>query len=196
MGASDSGDGGNEPVETTDRSQSYGRVEIRAFDAGALRTAIPTWDRLGEKKRLAALQLVNSEHEQHVHNTVCIGKHEFCIDGMDRNQSVTEKTISLAVGDDNSTAPAYADRSLNNERYRTTIADSNDEGADITYTTLVSATEANAMDKIRELGVVLDVEKASGETESHLLNHTLIDPEPKNSDVAITVRNTLGFEGA
>jgi len=188
----------DDPTETdaavgfAEATRSRGRFVVRRYDIEAVRAAIPGWDDHPKSRRLAALSLFQPVSVSETTNTPTVGQHELLADYLATTTAPTETAAHLAVGDDNATAPAYRNRSLNNERYRTPVADSSPDDTTIRSVVYLDATEANNMDAVREAGLCT----AGTQGEGKLLNHALVGPEPKSSTVALTVRGALSWEAA
>lgn len=128
------------------------------------------------------------------HNTVCEGWHKLLIrlatpeDALDH----TDLSWKLAVGDDDTTTPAYSNTSLNNEVARTDVTDWINEGTNLFTSTFIDSTEANASgggtQSIVEVGVVVEVD---GESTEYLCNHSTIAEIQKDNTKTATIESTL-----
>lgn len=179
-------------VSVDDRTMAHGRITICRYLVSALESTIPSWPELDKRGKLAAISLLDGRaalFEQTVSNIVCRGQHELLAEYLSRTSTPDETAAYLAVGDDNSTAPAYDNTSLNNERYRTQVTDSSVNGTTVESVVFLDATEANEMDAVREMGLVTHATAGEG----RLLSHALVDPEPKSSDTAITIYYDLSW---
>ena len=174
-----------------DQTRSLGRMTIRRYDAGALRTALPQWGNLPKKQRLAAVSLLTPESTTTATNIPKKGQHQLLASYLCRTESPTETAAYLAVGDDNSTSPTYTG-GMNNEQYRTAVTDSSRDDTTAVSTTYLDATEANDMDAVREVSLVTS--ETPGADNEYWLNHSLVDPEPKSSAVALTITVELDWE--
>jgi hypothetical protein len=178
-------------MAAVDRTRSVGRITIRRYDAEALRTALPQWNDLPKKQRLAAVSLLSPESATTTTNIPKKGQHQLLASYLCRAESSTETATHLAVGDDNSTSPTYTG-GMNNEQYRTEITDSSKNDTTAVSTTYLDATEANSMDAVREVALVTS--ETPGADNEYWLNHSLVDPEPKSSTVALTITVELDWE--
>ena len=176
-------------IRVGEKTGSYGRITIKRYDAKTFSLFGTAWEQASKQAKLAAVRAYEPLSVQHYRNTATRGQHELIVDHLDREQSPEETAAYLAVGDDNSTSASSSDTSLNNETYRTTVTDSRDIGTELKLTTFLGATEANSADAIREVGLF----SAANQGEGHMLNHSLVDPEPKSSEVSVTVTVTLGY---
>lgn len=120
-------------------------------------------------------------------NTTCVGLDELRVDSLDEAQGAAETAVECAVGTDGATLPAYNDRSLSNEVYRSDIASTEDQGTDLYTSTFLSTNEANGND-LAELGLY-----SSGD---RLLNHSTFTAVTKTSSKAVTLEVTLSFSSA
>ena len=176
-------------IRAAEKTGSYGQITVKRYDAETFSLFGTAWEQASKQTKLAVARAYEPLSVQHYRNTATRGQFELIVDHLDREQTPEQMAGYLAVGDDNSTSASSSDTSLNNETYRTTVTDSADGGTELELTTYLGATEANSADAIREVGLF----SAANQGEGHMLNHSLVDPEPKNSEVSITVTVTLGY---
>lgn len=176
--------------EVDERPRAVGEITIRTFDAEDFQV-LPGWDRYPTPLKLRAARLFKPTGEHTYRNTITRGFSELQAKQFDRGTNSPAEASHLAIGTDNSTSPSYDDTALNNEAYRTTVTDSNASGRTLELITFIDSTEANSMDAIREVGVTTG---DSDDPDATLLNHSLIDPEPKSSEVAITITVVFTFK--
>jgi hypothetical protein len=172
-------------------------VRVAVYDAALFEQLGDVWKGASDRQRLFVPRLLDPESVSTRHNTACRGQHELVVDHLDREQSPSGRAASyLAVGDDNATSPAYDDTALNNEVYRTSVTDSNDDGTALELTTFLDSTEANGH-TLREVGLfTADVGEGADGGDGLLLNHSLVDPVEKTSANALTITVRLTYSAA
>lgn len=184
-----------------------GYVTVTTYDTDEVYEYIPEWDdrdalesRLDrsfedepdplDAARIAALrEFVPYETRERSENTTVADLHEYLVDHLDVNQSVTALSAShLALGTDN-TSPSVSDSSLGAEQYREGFDSTTDAGNDLESTTLLDENEGNGY-TYEEVGIFT---AASGGT---MFNRSLISSTPKNSDNTATFEVVLQFRAA
>jgi hypothetical protein len=177
-------------IQANETPRTVGEVVVKAYDAADL-AVIPGWDRLEKEVKLRGARLFDPIDGQHYRNTITRQFSELQARQFDRGSTAGVEATHLALGTDNSTSADYSDTSLNSEAARLPVTDSTASGRQLELITFIDSTEANAVDTIREVGV------STGDTDdpdAELLNHSLIEPQPKSSKVAITVTVTFTFK--
>ena len=154
-------------------------VRLAVYDGRDLEASVPSWDALTPAEKLEVMDSRDPLRVAYEQNTTTVDWFEYIVDDLDPNQAVDVEVTHLALGDDG-TEPASGNRSLNNEVYRTQIASSTDAGATLETRTLLDTSEANG-ETIREVGLT------TAGTGGLLLNHSLIQEEPKNDRKAFTI---------
>lgn len=125
--------------------------------------------------------------------TVCEGWHKLLIRLATPEDELTHSDIDwkLAVGDDDSTTPAYTNTSLNNQVARIDVTDWINEGTNLFTSTFIDSTEANpssgSFQSIVEVGVVAVIDSST----EYLCNHSTIAEIQKDNSKTATIEVTL-----
>lgn len=129
------------------------------------------------------------------HNTICEGYYKLLVRLVDPEDDLSSDDLDfeLAVGEDDTTSPAYTNTELNAEVDRTEVTDYINEGTDFYTSTFIDNGEANPDDgssyqSIVEIGVVAIV---PGEGVEYLCNHALINEIQKTNQKTATIESTL-----
>jgi hypothetical protein len=183
-------------IEVSQGSVAVGRGTITAYDGEAITTAFgDAWSRVSRDRKLAIVRLLEPESVTDFYNTATVGQFESLIDNFDRGVNETYKASHMAVGTDNSTSPSFSNQSLNNEGYRSSLTQVRKTQSEITFTLFLDSNEANDMKSgdnvVREVGVTTGSDPSLDTTK--LLNHALVDPEPKSTQTVLTIEVTFAY---
>lgn len=163
-------------------------VRVALHDLETLRDRYPDWDSLDKAEKLRRARDVPPDRVVTASNLTTTGHHELLVDVLDETQSTNEDASHLAVGTDDGTDPSSGNSSLNNEVYRTTIAETTDNGATLFTSTFLDSTEANGNDLV-EVGLVTSDSSGS----DILLNHSIIDVINKDDETTATIDVELTY---
>lgn len=129
------------------------------------------------------------------HNTICAGYHRLLVRLVDPEDDLSSDDLDfeLALGEDNTTDPAYGNTALNAQITRTEVTDFINEDTDFYTSTFVDNGEANPTDgssfqSIVEIGVVAII---PAENTEYLCNHSLINEIQKTNQKTATIESTL-----
>lgn len=175
----------------TDLAAGRDNVRVRVYDVAVLRWIEPCYDALPPRAQLQVMRDAADAlvHETTSHNTVCVELDELRADDLDQTTVTDPDTADeIAVGDD-STAPAYSNRSLNNEVERVDIAEYEQDGTTLILNASLGTEQANdATNEIAEIGAVSE--------QGRLLNHALINSFEKTNNRSATLEIQLQFDNS
>lgn len=167
-----------------------GGIRVRAWDVRDLKDAYPVWDLLSKDTRHAILRDPQRRpapaFEGGTSNMVLDNYLEALAAGTNPDPS------HLALGDDDTTAAAGTNDTLNNEVYRTVVGNDEQDGKDRLTSTFVSQNEANG-NAIREVGF------ATGPVDGAwtLLTHAILPAgdqiDEKTSNMTVTIDYILSY---
>lgn len=166
-------------------------VTVTTYDMDAVRRYIPEWDNLTRVEKLEALDEYGPPPKRQTtsSNTTINDLHEYLVDHLDTNQSVSAIDAShLALGDDG-TAASASDTGLTNEVYREAVDTTTDATRDLETETLLDENEGNG-NTFREVGLV------SASTGGTFFNHSVIADEKKVQGDTKTFKVVLEFRPA
>lgn len=173
-----------------DEPRATGDVEVEVYDPDDF-ALLAGWDTYSSEQKLRAARMFEPVERSHYRNTIVRAFSESQARQFARGTASPIEATHLAVGTGNNDSAEYSDTALNNEVYRSNVTDSSAAGRQLELITFIDSTEANSADAIREVGVY------SGDTDdpdATLLNHALIEPQSKSSQVAITITVTFTFK--
>lgn len=168
-------------------------VHAEVYDTDVLRYLFPEWDALSKKQKLAYLraEMASPASESHDSNVTCVGLHEYLPAVLNPEVDPDPVGVShLAVGNDDTTAPAAANTQLNNEVGRPRTTDALHSGKSVDFEVFIDSGELNGY-TLSELGLYTG---PTTDTNALLLNHSLVSPTiDKTNSKTVIFTVTLSF---
>lgn len=174
-------------IEVESEVATEGRIVVSSYDVDELREKYDDWDQKSKEEKLELVQGEEPLEEVESENTAVDGQHEVIVDNLDPSQDASITASHVAIGVDN-TSPSSSDASLNDEKYRTDITSSTDEGTSLATSTFIDGTEANGHTFV-EGGLVT----GSASENWKLLNHSTFNSVVKDSSKSLTIDVDLTY---
>lgn len=166
-------------------------IRIAVYDADDL-LAIPGWDDLTKRQKLAVLDArdVTPNHVVHSSNTTCIELDEHRVETLNASGVATPVVEEIALGTDDASGTAYTNRSLNSEHARVEITEFIDNGTELLCRVFVARNEANDPNDPTN---PVDLVEGGLYAGVYFLNHSTYTAVTKSNSVAAIYEVTLGF---